>query len=197
MRDILYILVVTVIANNVLFVRFEGLSTLIGPSEKRGSALFISIATSTVLIFSSAAGWALERYVIQPLGIEYLRIVLLLFIIACMVQFLENIFMGARPALIARLNVYFPIITVNSAILGNCTGVIEQDYSLLLAIVSAAGIGAGFSLGMFLFTGVRGRIEDSALPESFRGTPAALIAASIVSLAFLGFEGAVSGIFGM
>ena len=197
MRDILYILLTTVLANNVMFVRFEGLCSFMSCPGKKSSVRFLTFATGFVLILSSVCSWLAERYILVPLNAEYLKTIVTVFIIACLVQTVDNVTEVQYPRFRGDMGVSLVLIGGNSAILSLCLDAASGSGTLVSTVLSAIGTALGFGLSMFLFGGVRARIEDSNVPEAFKGIPSVLIAASIVSLAFFGFEGVVTGIFSM
>ena len=197
MRDFLYILLTTVLANNVMFVRFEGLCSFMSCSGKKSSVRFLTFSTGFVLILSSVISWMVNRYVLIPINAEYLRTVVTVFIIACVVQIVDNITSDQYPRFREEMGICLVLIATNGAVLSICLESASPDSTLISTVLSAFAAALSFGLSMFLFSGVRSKIEDSDIPECFRGLPAALIAASVVSLAFFGFEGVVTGIFSM
>lgn len=197
MRDILYMLMTSVLASNVIFVRFEGLCSFLGSSGKRSTASFISLSTGFVLIASAAINWVLYHLVLQPLNLLYLETVLYLFVIACLVQLCENFAGKLSKSLSRDLGIYPVLILTNSAVLSLTLENVSRNLSFGMSVFSAFCVALGYFLATFLFGAVCSRLQSEEIPASFRGLPAILIAASIVSLAFFGFEGVVDGIFGM
>ena len=197
MRDVLYILLTTVLANNVMFVRFEGLCSFMSCPGKKSSVRFLTFATGFVLVLSSILSWLANRYILVPLKAEYLRTVVIVFIIACLVQLTDNMTASQFPRFREEMGVCLVLIASNSAVLTICLDSASAESTLVSTVLSALGTALSFGLSMFLFGGVRTKIESSNIPDCYKGTPAALIAASIVSLAFFGFEGVVTGIFSM
>lgn len=197
MRDILYILLTTVLANNVMFVRFEGLCSFVTCPGKKSSVRFLAYSTGFVLILSSVVSWLANKYILVPLNGEYLRTVVTVFIIACFVQIVDDVTAVQFPHFREEMGICLVLIATNSAVLSICTESIASESTLITTVLTAFGTALGFGLSTFLFGGVREKIESSDIPECFKGTPATLIAASVVSLAFYGFEGVVTGIFSM
>ncbi|MCQ2565293.1 MAG: electron transport complex subunit RsxA [Clostridia bacterium] len=197
MRDILYIILTTVLANNVMFVRFEGLCSFMSCPGRKSSVRFLTFATGFVLVFASVFSWIADRYILTPLNAEYLKTVVIVFIIACFVQVVDNVTAAQYPRFREEMGICLVLIATNSAVLTICLESAQQDSTLISIILSALGTALGFGISTFLFGGIREKIENSNVPECFKGTPATLIAASIISLAFYGFEGVVTGIFSM
>ena len=133
---------------------------------------------------------------LAPFGLEYLKTIAFILIIALFVQLLEMIMKKKLPALYSSLGVYLPLITTNCAVLGVTILNIDNGYTFLESIVDALGAGLGFTIALLIFSGVRSRVEKADVPETFKGVPATLIAASIVSVSFMSFSGMVEGIFG-
>ena len=197
MRDLLYILLTTVLANNVMFVRFEGLCSFMSCPGRKSSVRFLTFSTGFVLICSSVFSWLANRYILVPLNASYLKTVVTVFIIACFVQIVDNVTSAQFPRFREDMGICLVLIASNSAVLAVCLDSASPESTLMSTVLSAVGTALSFGLSMFLFGGVRSRIENSNVPECFKGIPSALIAASIVSLAFFGFEGVVTGIFSM
>ena len=147
------------------------------------------------MLLATAVTWPIQIFVLNNLGLEYMQTIVFILVIAALVQFVEIFLKKFIPALHKSLGVYLPLITTNCAVLGVTINNIKDSYSFLESMVSSLGCGLGFMLAMVLFSGVRSRIDESDIPEHFKGLPATLIAASFVSLAFFGFEGIVENLF--
>ena len=154
-------------------------------------------AVTFVMIAATAVTWPVQKFVLDPLKLGYLQTVAFILVIAALVQFIEILLKKFIPALHKSLGVYLPLITTNCAVLGVTINNITDGYGFIESVVSALGCGLGFLLAMVLFSGVRERIEGSNIPESFKGLPVTLIAASLISLAFFGFGGIVDSIEGL
>jgi electron transport complex protein RnfA len=135
--------------------------------------------------------------VLEPNGLSYLQTIVFILVIATLVQFVEIILKRFIPSLFKALGVYLPLITTNCAVLGVALNNITDGYNFIESMVSSLGVGLGFLLAMILFAGVRSRIENCPAPKAMQGLPITLVAASIVSLAFFGFSGVISGLLGM
>ena len=127
----------------------------------------------------------------------YMQTIIFILVIAALVQMIEIFLKKYIPALHKSLGIYLPLITTNCAILGVCVLNIDNGYGFLQSMLNSFGSGVGFLLAMFLFAGVRSKIETNDYPEAFKGVASTLIAASITSLCFLGFSGMLENIFGM
>lgn len=196
MNELIIILFSSVLVNNVVLSQFLGICPFLGVSKKLDSAVGMSVAVTFVLCLATAVTWPLYVLLLEPNGFGYMQTVAFILVIAALVQFVEIILKRYLPALHRSLGVYLPLITTNCAVLGVTILNIDKSYTFLQSMVHAAGIGLGFLLAMVLFSGVRQRVESAEIPAFFKGMPSVLIAASLVSLSFMGFSGVAEGIFG-
>lgn len=195
-KSLIIILMSSVLVNNYVLSRFLGICPFLGVSKKLNQATGMGIAVIFVMVVATAATWPIQHYVLDTLGLGYMQTIVFILIIATLVQFTEIILKKFIPALHKSLGVYLPLITTNCAVLGvTIENVSEANYNFVESIVNSLGCGLGFLLAMVLFSGIRSKIEESNIPESFRGLPVTLIAASFVSLAFFGFAGIVDHLF--
>lgn len=194
-KILIYILLTSVFVNNYVLQRFLGICPFLGVSKKLNQATGMGISVIFVMLMATAATWPLQKYVLEPLGIGYLQTIVFILVIATLVQFIEIVLKKYIPALHKSLGVYLPLITTNCAVLGVTINNMTDGYNFIESMVSSLGCGLGFLLAMVLFSGVRSRIEDSDVPETFKGLPITLVAAAIVSLAFFGFGGIIDNIF--
>ena len=194
-RSLVVILLSSVLVNNYVLSRFLGICLFLGVSKKLNSATGMGIAVIFVMVMATAATWPIQNYLLNPNGLGYMQTIVFILIIAALVQFIEMALKKFIPSLHKSLGVYLPLITTNCAVLGVTIENIDESYTFIESIVNSLGCGIGFLLAMVLFSGVRSKIEESEIPESFKGLPATLIAASFVSLAFFGFAGIVDNLF--
>lgn len=194
MKDFMVIFFSAILVNNYVLSKFMGICPFLGVSKKLDSAVGMSGAVTFVLLLASAVTYPIY-YLLDGMGIAYMRTVVFILIIASLVQLVEMILKKFIPALHKSLGIYLPLITTNCAVLGAAVLNIEDELTFAQAMVNALGAGAGFLLAMVLFCGVRTRIENSNVPKSFQGIPVTLIAAAIVSMSFMGFGGVIEGIF--
>lgn len=190
------ILLTGILTDNFVLAKFMGICPFLGVSKKPSGSLGMGLAVTFVMAGATAVTYPLYQVFLVPLHLEYLNTILFILIIALFVQLLEMFLKKYVPALYRSLGVYLPLITTNCAVLGVTLLNIENNFSFGESIVNAIGGGLGFMLAMLIFSGVRGRLERCNVPKAFEGMPITLVAASIVSLSFLGFGGIVDGIFG-
>ena len=193
--DILLLMLSSVLVQNFIFAKFYGICPFLGVSDKPSTAAGMGMAVTFVITLSSAATWAVYHFLLEPFDLTFLKTIAFILIIAALVQLIEMFLKKFVPALYQALGIYLPLITTNCAVLGVTINKIDDSYTFIESRVSSLGCGLGFLLAMVIFSGVRSRIEDTKIPERFRGLPATLIAASFVSLAFFGFEGIVENLF--
>ncbi len=196
LKTLIVILMSSVLINNYVLARFLGICPFLGVSKKLNQAVGMGIAVIFVMLMATAVTWPVQYYVLNPNDLGYMQTIVFILIIAALVQFIEIALKKLIPSLHKSLGVYLPLITTNCAVLGVTINNITDGYNFLESMVSSLGVGLGFLLAMVLFSGVRSRIDETEIPESLKGLPVTLIAASFVSLAFFGFAGVVDNLFG-
>jgi Na+-translocating ferredoxin:NAD+ oxidoreductase subunit A len=189
MGEYVMLILGTALVNNVVLVKFLGLCPFMGVSNKLDSALGMGLATTFVLTLAAVASWLLERFVLQPLDIGFLRILTFILVIAAVVQFTEMAVRKLSPALYQVLGIFLPLITTNCAVLGVALLNVQEENGFLESVLYGFGSALGFTLVMLLFAGMRERLALAQVPAAFAGTPIAFIAAGLLSLAFMGFAG--------
>ena len=196
-KMLLYILLMGVFVNNYVLQKFLGICPFLGVSKKFNQASGMGAAVIFVMLAATAVTWPIQSFILDPLGLGYLQTIVFILVIAALVQFVEIILKRFIPVLYKSLGVYLPLITTNCAVLGVAINNITDGYNFIESMFSSLGVGLGFLLAMVLFAGVRSRIENCPAPKSFKGLPVTLVAASIVSLAFLGFSGVIGNLLGV
>jgi electron transport complex protein RnfA len=191
------ILISTIFINNFILSRFLGLCSFIGVSKQIGPAVSMGAAVTFVTTMASLITWLIYNFILIPFHLEYLRTLSFILVIASFVQFTEIIVQKKAPALYKIFGIYLPLITVNCAVLG--VAVLNTDnfflhgkaieVSFLKSLVQGFGAGAGYTVAMFLMSGIRERLEFAEIPKSLKDVPITFIIASLMSLAFLGFSG--------
>ncbi|MBQ1951141.1 MAG: RnfABCDGE type electron transport complex subunit A [Clostridia bacterium] len=194
-KVLIVILLSSVLVDNYVLSRFLGICPFLGVSKKLNQAIGMGVAVTVVMLIATAATWPIQYFVLDVLKLGYLQNIVFILIIAALVQMLELLLKRFSPALYKGLGVYLPLITTNCAVLGVTINNIIDGYSFVESMVSSLGCGLGFLLAMVLFSGLRSRINESNVPAPFKGLAVTLIAASFVSLAFMGFGGIVENMF--
>lgn len=195
LKNLTVIFMSSVLVNNYVLSKFLGICPFLGVSKKLNQAASMGIAVTLVMLIATLATWPIQKFILDRFGLGYLQTVVFILVIATLVQFVEIVLKKYIPSLHASLGVYLPLITTNCAVLGVTVNNIQDGYNFVESIVSSLGCGLGFLLAMVLFAGVRERMEKCNPPQSFKGLPITLVAASIVSLAFYGFAGVIDKLF--
>ena len=185
------IIIFAVFVNNVILSQFLGICPFLGVSKKVSTATGMGAAVIFVMTLSTIVTFLLHKFVLLPLGIEFLQTILFILVIAALVQMVEIILKKISPSLYQALGVFLPLITTNCAVLGISILVIQKEYNLLEGVTYTIGISLGFTLAMVIFAGLREHLELVEVPKGVRGIPIALITAGILAMAFMGFAGLV------
>ena len=194
-KSLIVILLSSVLVNNYVLSRFLGICPFLGVSKKLDQATGMGISVTAVMLLATAVTYPIQYFILDKFGLGYLQTIIFILVIAALVQMLEIILKRFSPALHSSLGVYLPLITTNCAVLGVAINNITDGYNFLESLVSSLGCGLGFLLAMVLFSGLRSRIDESRVPKPFRGLAVTLIAASFISLVFMGFAGIVDKLF--
>ncbi len=193
MTDLILIILATVLVNNFVLTKFLGLCPFLGASSRFETATGMALATTFVLTLASGLSYLLNTWVLIPTDTEYLRLLSFILVIAGTVQFTELLIRKTSPLLHQVLGLFLPLITTNCAVLGIALLNVQQSDSFAAALAYGLGGGLGFSLVIALFAGLRERTEASDVPATFRGPAVALVTASFMALAFMGFAGMIRG----
>lgn len=192
MKSLIVILLSAILVDNFVLSKFMGICPFLGVSKKLDSAVGMGAAVTFVMICAAAITYPIYSLVLVPMGLDYLKTIAFILIIALFVQIVEIVLKKKIPSLYKALGVYLPLITTNCAVLGVTILNINNSYTFMQSVINALGAGLGFCLALVIFSGVRSRLEAADIPEMFKGVPATLIAASIVSVSFMGFAGMFS-----
>ena len=194
-KSLAIILLSSVLVNNYVLNRFLGICPFLGVSKKIDQAVGMGVSVTVVMLIATLVTWPIQHFALDAFDLGYLQTIVFILVIASLVQILEILLKKFSPALHRGLGVYLPLITTNCAVLGVSINNITDGYNFLESTVSSLGCGLGFLLAMVLFSGLRARIDENEVPKSFRGVAITLIAASFISLAFMGFAGIVDNLF--
>ncbi|MDY5051927.1 MAG: electron transport complex subunit RsxA [Candidatus Mucispirillum faecigallinarum] len=191
MEHLLLLFVGAALVNNIVLSRFLGICPFMGVSKSTETAVGMSLSVAFVMTISSAVSFLIDKYILVPLSLEYLRTIVFILIIASLVQFVEMVIEKTLPELYSGLGIYLPLITTNCAVLGVALLNVQFQYNFIEMLIFSFGTAAGFGLALILFAGLRERITYSTVPKYFQGMPIVFIMAGILSLAFMGFSGMV------
>ena len=177
--------------NNVILMRFLALCPFIGMSTDEDKSIGMGLAVTFVMVLATCVTWPIYKFILEPQGLVFLRLLVFILVIASLVQLVEFYLKKAAPALYSSMGIYLAIITTNCAILGVTLDVIENGYSFVESVVYAVGVAMGFLLSLLLLAGIRKRLRTSPVPAFMKGTPILFVTAALLSLAFTGFSGLV------
>ena len=194
-KTLIIILLSSVLVNNYVLSRFLGICPFLGVSKKLNQSVGMGISVTAVMLLATLATWPIQHFILDKFGLGYMQTIVFILIIAALVQMLEIILKKCSPALHKGLGVYLPLITTNCAVLGVAINNITDGFGFVESLVSSLGCGLGFLLAMVLFSGLRSRIDETGIPKPFKGIASTLIAASFISLAFMGLAGIVDKLF--
>jgi electron transport complex protein RnfA len=189
MTELLLIIVAAALVNNFVLVQFLGLCPFMGASRRLEGAVGMGLATGFVLTTASGLSYVIDRWLLIPFGLEYLRLIAFIIVIGASVQLAELLLRKLSPLLYRVLGLYIPLIASNCAVLGVALLNSTASRSFVAALFYGAGAALGFGLVLVLLAGIRERLEFADVPNPFRGASIALITAGIMALAFLGFAG--------
>ncbi len=194
------IFISAIFVNNILLSQFLGICPFLGVSNKLSTAVGMSGAVCFVITLSTLVTYLLQSYVLAPLHIEFLQTIAFILVIAALVQMVEIVLKKVSPALYSALGIFLPLITTNCAVLGVALIVVTKEFTFGLpahylnlgeSVFYAFATSLGYGLAMILFAGIRETLALNDIPKSFRGIPIALITASVMAMAFMGFSGLV------
>ena len=185
------IIIGAIFVNNVVLAQFLGICPFLGVSSKVETSMGMGAAVTFVMAIAAVVAWLIQTYVLVPLDIVYMQTIVFILVIAALVQMVEIMLKKLSPSLYQALGIFLPLITTNCAVLGVAILMIQKEFTLLQSVVSSVSTALGFALALVLFAGIRERLELEDVPESFRGTPIALVTAGILAMAFMGFSGLV------
>ncbi|MBD3392337.1 MAG: electron transport complex subunit RsxA [Chitinivibrionales bacterium] len=181
--------IAAILINNFVLARFLGLCPFFGVSKRLSSAIGMGMAVVFVMSVASMFTWAIDAFVLQRFGVQYLQTIVFILVIASLVQLVEMTIQKFSPVLYEALGIYLPLITTNCAILGVAKLNTGAGYSFVESLVNGVTSGIGFTLALVLMSGIRERLELANVPKPLRGLPIAFVTAGLMSIAFLGFAG--------
>ena len=177
------------LVSNVVLSQFLGLCPFLGVSKKTETAAGMGAAIVFVITLASFVASVLYKFVLDPLGLDYLKTIVFILVIAALVQFVEMFLKKVIPSLYEALGVYLPLITTNCAVLGVALNNVQASYSILESVVNGFATAVGFTIAIVILAGIREKIEYNDIPEAFQGMPIVLVTAGLMAIAFCGFSG--------
>ena len=188
------IFVPAILVNNIVLSQFLGICPFLGVSKKIDTALGMGMAVAFVLTISTTVTFLVQKYVLDPLSLQYLQTITFVLVIAALVQMVEIVLKKVSPLLYQSLGIFLPLITTNCAVLGVAILVIQKDFSLIESIVYSVATALGFALALVVFAGLREQLSLVSVPKAMKGVAVVLVTAGLLSLAFMGFSGVDVGL---
>ncbi|MCI6208163.1 MAG: electron transport complex subunit RsxA [Prevotellaceae bacterium] len=192
--EYLLIFVSAIFVNNIVLSQFLGICPFLGVSKKIDTALGMGMAVAFVLTISTTVTFLVQKYVLDPLSLQYLQTITFVLVIAALVQMVEIVLKKVSPVLYQSLGIFLPLITTNCAVLGVAILVIQKDFSLIESIVYSVATALGFALALVVFAGLREQLSLVSVPKAMKGVAVVLVTAGLLSLAFMGFSGVDVGL---
>ena len=192
--EYLLIFISAIFVNNIVLSQFLGICPFLGVSKKIDTVIGMGGAIAFVLTLATIITWLVQKYVLDPFGLQYLQTLAFILVIAALVQMVEIILKKVSPALYQALGIFLPLITTNCAVLGVAILVIQKDFNLLQSVVYAFSTALGFALALIVFAGIREQQALVRIPKGMQGMAIVLVTASLLSLAFMGFSGVDGGL---
>lgn len=189
--NLLIVFISAAFVSNVVLSQFLGICSFVGISNKIKTATGMGVAVIFVITLASLIASAIYKAILYPLGLDYLKTIVFIMVIACLVQFVEMVIKKFSPTLYNALGVYLPLITTNCAVLGVALINVQADYDIVTSIVNGFGTAVGYTIAIILMAGIRERMEYNEITKSFKGSPIVLITATLMAMAFYGFAGLV------
>jgi electron transport complex protein RnfA len=191
MSDLILLAVGAILVNNILLIQYLGNCPFLGTSKRMDTAVGMAMAVVFVLAMAGIVTWIFEAVFLKPLGLEYIRTIVFILVIAALVQFVELFMKKSIPALYAGLGIFLPLITTNCAVMGVCLINIKEEYGFIEMLVSSIAYPIGFGLALILFAGLRERMIIGRVPTPMQDVAIGLVTAGFMSLSFLGFKGMI------
>ncbi|MBQ7507733.1 MAG: electron transport complex subunit RsxA [Spirochaetales bacterium] len=185
---IIAILITYIFINNFILVKFMGLCPFIGVSKNSESAIGMGLAVTFVTGTASVVCWCVYHGLLATLGLEYLKTIAFILVIAALVQLVEMVLKKMSPSLYKALGIFLPLITTNCAVLGIAIINIDESYNLIESFAAGIAAGIGFTMAIILMSNIRERLELKPVRRHFKGVPIAFISAGLMALAFMAFD---------
>lgn len=179
----------TALINNVVLSQFLGICSFLGVSKQMKASVSLGGAVTFVITIAAAVANLLYDYILTPFGLDYLKTIVFILVIAALVQVVEMFLKKTSPAIYKALGIYLPLITTNCAVLGVALTNVQNEYTFSQSVVAGLGTGLGYTLSIILLAGIRERLDEEAVPVPFRGAPIVLLSAALMAIAFMGFSG--------
>ena len=184
-----YILIIisAIFVNNILLAQFLGICPFLGVSNKLSTATGMSGAVCFVITLATVVTYLINKYLLVQFNLEFLQTIAFILVIAALVQMVEIVLKKISPSLYQALGIFLPLITTNCAVLGVALTNVQDNNNFITSVVTGFGTAVGFALAIIIMAGIRERTENNDFPKAFKGTPAVLLTACLMAIAFYGF----------
>ena len=189
MKSLILIMISGALINNVVLNQFLGICSFLGVSKQMKASASLGGAVIFVMTIASAVASLLYDFILKPYGLDFMKTIVFILVIAALVQIVEMFLKKKSPAVYQSLGIYLPLITTNCAVLGIALTNVQNEYNFIESVLAGFGTAVGFTLAIVLLAGIRSRIREEDLPRPVRGAPIVLISAALMSIAFMGFSG--------
>ena len=189
MKSLIMIVIAGALINNVVLNQFLGICSFLGVSKQMKASASLGVAVIFVITIASAVASLLYDFVLAPLGLDFMKTIVFILIIAALVQIVEMFLKKTSPAIYTALGIYLPLITTNCAVLGVALTNVQDGYNFIESVLSGFGTAVGYTIAIVLLASIRSRIREEDIPAPLRGAPIVLISAALMSIAFMGFSG--------
>ncbi len=189
MSNLILIIVTAALINNVVLSQFLGICSFLGVSKQMKASASLGLAVIFVITIASAVASLLYDFVLKPLGLDFMKTIVFILVIAALVQIVEMFLKKTSPAIYKALGIYLPLITTNCAVLGVALTNVQDGYNFIESVLSGFGTAVGYTVAIVLLASIRTRIREEDIPAPLRGAPIVLISAALMSIAFMGFSG--------
>ena len=189
MTNLILIIIGSALINNVVLNQFLGICSFLGVSKQMKASASLGLAVIFVITIASAVASLLYDFVLAPLGLDFMKTIVFILVIAALVQIVEMFLKKTSPAIYQALGIYLPLITTNCAVLGVALTNVQDGYNFIESVLSGFGTAVGYTIAIVLLASIRTRIREEDIPVPLRGAPIVLIAAALMSIAFMGFSG--------
>ena len=188
MKTLIMIMLAGALINNVVLNQFLGICSFLGVSSRIKASASLGGAVIFVMTIASAVASLLYDLLLKPYGLDYMKTIVFILVIAALVQIVEMFLKKTSPAIYKALGIYLPLITINCAVLGVALTNVQNEYNFIQSVVAGFGTAVGYTIAIVLLASIRTRIREADLPRPLRGAPIVLIAAALMSIAFMGFS---------
>ncbi len=182
----------SIFTNNILFASFLGMCSFLVVSNRIPTAIGLGTAVTFVMFFTTVINFLIYRYILVPLGLQFVSFIIFIAVIAAFVQFLEMFVERFSPGLYYALGIFLPLITVNCAILGASLFMVIRNYNFTQTVFYGLGAGLGWFLAILLMAGLREKMGYANVPRALRKTGIVMLMAGVIAMTFMGFTGMLS-----